>query len=123
LLGTTSKSVLARRAVDVSADLLEEFEVLVVGHVLGALEHHVLEEVREPGPLHLLVLRAHVVHRDDGHDGGGAVLMEDDVKPVRQRVLLVEDVHLCRGRRSGGDGGEEQCHGECQRSVHGLTCG
>ena len=47
------------RAVQIAgAGALEQLEVLIGRHVLRALEHHVLEEVREAGASRLLVRRA-----------------------------------------------------------------
>ena len=59
-------------------------EMRVAGHVLRALEHHVLEEVREAGAARLLVGRADVipeVHRDQRQP---VILGQDDLEPVRQ---------------------------------------
>ncbi len=57
------------------------------GNVLGAGEHHVLEQVREPGPTRLLVLRADVVPDGDRRDRRGVILGEEHGQPVRQHVL------------------------------------
>ena len=53
--------------------------------VLRALEHHVLEEVRESGPSRLLVLRADVIPELDVHDRGRMIFRQHDVMPVGQR--------------------------------------
>ena len=69
-----------------------QLEVRVAGHVLRALEHHVLEQVREAGAPRLLVRRADVVpevHRDERQ---AVVLRQDHLEAVRQRVLLERDV-------------------------------
>ena len=84
------------RAVQLAAGGLERREVARV--VMGrALEHQVLEEVREPGAPRLLVLRPDVVpevHRDDRHV---VVLVHDDVEPVGERAFRVGQVDDRRG--------------------------
>ena len=57
-------------------------------HVLRALEHHVLEQVREAGAARLLVGRADVIPEVHGHQRQPMVLAEDHVETVRQRVFL-----------------------------------
>ena len=77
------------------ADALERPEVLVVV-VLGAVEHQVLEEVRETGLAGLLVLRTDVVPDVDGDDGRLGVLMDDQPQAVVQGVLRKGDVDALR---------------------------
>ena len=73
------------RAVGVGgAGPLQVPEVLVLGDVLGALEHHVLEQVRETGAPRLLVLRADLVPDVDDDLGHAVVLVEDHLEAVRQ---------------------------------------
>ena len=62
-----------------------------------------LEQVREPGAPGVLVGRAHVVpevHRRDRD----ALLAEDDLQPVGQRVLLERQVDTRRGAGQAGAG-------------------
>ncbi len=100
------RPVEVRRPVDaplaeVGARLLDVGEVLA-RDVLRALEHQVLEEVGEPRPARLLVLRADVeplVHVDDREL---PVDVQDDLQAVRERVLLERDL---RGRGVGGGAG------------------
>ena len=65
-----------------------------------------LEEVREPRPPRLLVLRADVVPLVDVHDRELAVDVQDDLQAVRQGVLLELDLGDLAGapgdRRGGG---------------------
>jgi hypothetical protein len=61
--------------------------------MLRALEHQVLEQMREAGSPGLLVLRTDVVPDVDGDDRTAAVLMEQHVEAVRQRVLDERDIH------------------------------
>ena len=61
-------------------------EVRVAGHVLRALEHHVLEQVREPGAARLLVRRTDVIPEVHRHQRQPVILGQDHVEAVRQRV-------------------------------------
>ena len=81
------------------AGALEVGEVAVGRQVAGALEHHVLEQVREPGAPGGLVRGTDVVPDVHRHERQAAVLAQDDVEPVRQRVFLVVQPH---GRDSSG---------------------
>ena len=49
--------------------------------------------MRKAGPAGPLVLGSHVVPEIDGGDRAAVVLVEQDVEPVRQRVLGEPDVH------------------------------
>ena len=60
-------------------------------YVLRAHEHHVLEEMRKTGAPALLVARADLVEVLHGHDGHGAIHVENDLEPVGQRVFLVRN--------------------------------
>ena len=79
--------VLAGRAVQIGAELLERHEVIAVV-MLRALEHHVLEEVGKAGSARLLVLRADPVPEVDRDDGRLVVLVEHDRQPVGKGVFL-----------------------------------
>ncbi len=59
--------------------------MLALADVLGALEHHVLEEVGESGSSLSLVARADVVVDGDREDRRGVVLGDDDAQPVGER--------------------------------------
>ena len=57
------------RPVDAAgAGALERPEVRIAWHVLRALEHHVLEEVREPGAARLFVGRPYVIPEVHGDE-------------------------------------------------------
>ena len=88
------RAVLVGGAVEVRrADALHGLEVVVV-EVLRAVEHQVLEQVREARLARLLVLRADVipdVHRDDRRL---VVLVDDQGEAVVENELLVRDVDL-----------------------------
>ena len=93
------RPVLVRRPVHAGrADPVEGLEVVVVV-VLAAVEHQVLEQVREAGLAGLLVAGADVVpdvHRDDRRL---VVLMDDQAQPVVEDVLRVRDVDDAGGLR------------------------
>ena len=55
--------------------------------VLGALEHHVLEEMREPGATGTLVLRADVIRHRYVNDRSGVILRQDHAQPVSSVVI------------------------------------
>ena len=61
------------------------------------LEHHVFEQVGEPGAAGLLVGRADVVPEVDGHDRQPGLLPQDDLQPVPQPVLLGAEVEMGDG--------------------------
>ena len=85
-----------------AAGALHQLEVPVLGHVLRALEHHVLEEVGEAGPAGLLVPGADAVpqvHRDHRNR---RVLREDDLEAVGEGVSLDRDRQQTHGRTTTG---------------------
>ena len=67
-------------------------------HVLRTLEHHVLEEVREPRAPRLLVPRADVIPDRDVHDWRRVILREDHPQPVGERRDLVIELRRMDGR-------------------------
>jgi hypothetical protein len=68
--------------------------------VLAAVEHQVLEQVRESRSARRLVLRADVVPDRDGDDRGLVVLVHDHPQPVVQAKLGERDVGILRERRA-----------------------
>ncbi len=98
------RPVLVGRPVEVRrSDLLHRLEVVVVV-VLAPVEHQVLEEVGEPRPAGLLVLRADVVPDVEGDDGRLVVLVDDQGQPVVEDEFLIRDVDLGRLGRPRGRG-------------------
>ncbi len=77
----------------------DERGVLLGTHVLGAFEHQVLEEVGEPGPSRLLVLRAHVIPELHVDDRRRMILGRDDGQAVRKRRDLVLQLRRPDGSR------------------------
>ena len=66
---------------------MQGFEVAAVV-VFGPFEHHMFEQVSEPGPPHLLVFRTHVVPDIYGHYGDVMVLVEYHVQSVGQGMFF-----------------------------------
>ena len=63
-------------------------DVLHLLHLRRALEHHVLEEVREPGAAFRLDAEADVVHDLDQRHRRGVVLADHHLQAVRQREVV-----------------------------------
>jgi hypothetical protein len=80
------------RSVERRTGALQRLEIPAVV-VLRALEHQVLEQVREAGLPGPLVLRADVIPQVHRHDRTGVVLVQQDLEPVRQRVFREGDLH------------------------------
>ena len=101
-------------------DAVERLEVVVV-EVLAAVEHQVLEQVREAGLARRLVRRPDVVPDVDGDDRRLVVLVDDQPQAVVEDVLRVGDVDrlLCCGGLAGGEEAEEQRG--CDESLHGIS--
>ena len=70
------------RGVVHAAGALDEREVLGLGDVARALEHEVLEQVREAGPAGLLVARADDVPEVDRDDRRQVVRRDDHAQAV-----------------------------------------
>ncbi len=87
-------AVLVGGAVHVATGLVDDPHVLLIPHVLGALEHHVLEEVGESGLTHLLAGRAHVIGDVQVHQGIGSVGRQNDGQAVVQLVHLIGNAEL-----------------------------
>ncbi len=101
-------------AVGGAARLLDVLEVHLVGHVRRALEHHVLEQVREAGLARHLVARADVIPDVDGDDGHGVIFLHQDGQAV---VELELGERQQRGqKRQREHGGTSRCHDKiCNR--------
>ena len=89
------------RAVHRAAGSLDQRDVLGLGDVARALEHHVLEEVREPGLARLLVLGSDVVPDVDRNDRSEVVLGDDQAQAVGQPLIGEGHGRDC-GRRHAG---------------------
>src|SRR5690606_18037372 len=109
--------------------LLEGFEVLA-RVVLRAVEHQVLEQVREAAAAGRLVLAAHAVPDVDRDDRRLVVLVHDHRQAVGQGELLVGDLDLRGGlagvgehqarREAAADGGGQ---GEAEEGGAGTAEG
>ena len=108
-------------AVDVGrAGALEVFEVGFFAYMLGALEHHVLEEVGEAGASGALVDRPDVVPEVDGDEGEAMVFVGEDDEAVGQFVLfvLIRDLQgLAAGRVSAALAA--RCEGKAEQQRGG----
>ena len=80
------------RSVERRPGALQRLEVPAVV-VLRALEHQVLEQVREAGVARALVLRTDVIPDVDRDDRAGVIFVEQDVESVVERVLGEGNVH------------------------------
>ena len=77
--------VVGRVGVALAADRRDHRGVRLGLDVLRALEHQVLEEMREPGAARLLVLRADVIPELQVDDRRRVILRQHHRQPVRQR--------------------------------------
>jgi hypothetical protein len=112
----------ARGPVHHAAVRLHDLDVLELADMSGALEHHVLEEMREAGPALRLDAEADLVHDLHGRDGRGMILAHDDLKAVRQLVVKDGDGGRGAARRhrrvdvyagaTGDDRGKQRGGGE-----------
>ena len=57
-------------------------------HILRALKHHVLEEMRETGAPFGLVARSDVVINTDGNDWHRLVLIEHNAQSIVESILF-----------------------------------
>ena len=125
-VGVVAGQVLAGVGVVATAVLLDEAGDLPAAVGGRALEHHVLEEVGQPGRAGPLVARAHPVedlHRDDRV---ARVVLHEHPQPVVEGGLGHREL-LCRGRRrrlarcgSGPRQPAEQCdHHHEKRALEG----
>ena len=110
--------ILGCRSVIVAARRFEQVVERALGHVLRALEHDVLEKMREAGSSRLLPPGTDVIPDVDRRDGNRLVLVEDHVEPVGERELRVGDAQRSRGGgvmrrgRLGLDERRFECRGE-----------
>jgi putative heme iron utilization protein len=74
---------------------LYQLEMLTRSHVRGALEQHVLEQVRESGPARLLVRRADVIPEVHSHDWRGMILRQRYEQPIVEMEGFYRNSH-CR---------------------------
>ena len=92
----------ARRAVHDAAGFLHQRHVLHLLHVRGALEHHVLEQVRKAGASLRFDAEADVVHDLDQHDGCRSIGRHDNLQSVIELEVLNRNAERLRRRGDGG---------------------
>ncbi len=93
-------------------------------HVLRALEHQVLEQMREPGASRPLVFRPDVIRQVHVDDGDGMIFFEDDREAVRERGDFVLQLRRTdsggqRGRRDGTCADSQR---DAYRAPRHLSC-
>ena len=97
------RALLVGRAVHAAAVHEHQVGMLARADVLGALEHHVLEQVGEPGAALALVARADVVVHRNCEYRGGVVLRNDHAQPVLEaRVGELDPFDRRRAQRQAG---------------------
>ncbi len=77
--------------IECTARLGYDFEVLLIGHIVGALEHHVLKEVGKTRLADFLAGRAYVVGYVHVYNRVGLVFVDDEGKSIRKDVLFVRN--------------------------------
>ena len=77
------------------AGFLQRMEVALVV-VLRAFEHQMLEQMREPGPPRMLVLRPDVIPDVHRHHRQPVIFVDDHAQAVVERVLGEGNVHWKR---------------------------
>ena len=120
-------AVEAGGAVDVGGSgALNELDVSLLADVLGALEHHVFEEMGEAGAAGALVERADVVPEVDGDEREAMVFVGDDDETVGHGELLELELRELEGRgwreRLRGARVEENADCERQGKEYGESC-
>jgi hypothetical protein len=89
------RSIPVGRSIQLRARFLERLKISAVV-MLRPLEHQVLEQVGEPRPAGLLVLRSDVIPDVHRHDRAAVVLVDQDVEPVVEPVPRVRNLHQAR---------------------------
>ena len=109
------------RAVEAGgAGALEQLEMRVARHVLRALEHHVLEQVREARAARRLVRRPDVIPEVDAHERQPTIFGQDHLEAVRQRVFLDVELRNIARRRLRAECQNRQANEE-QRADFFMT--
>src|SRR5256885_1698635 len=86
------RAILVRRAVEIrGTDRFDRLEVVVVV-ILAAVEHQMLEEMREPRLARSLVLRADVIPHVDGGNWRLVVFVYEQRQSVLENELRVRDL-------------------------------
>ena len=75
-------------AVHRAAGIEDVLEMSGLGNIFGSLKHHVLEQVGKAGAAYLLITRADIVIKRDGHNRYGVVFAQNYAKPVGKIKLL-----------------------------------
>ena len=111
-----------RRSVEHPAICLHQPDELHLAEILGALEHHVLKQVREAGAIFGLDPEADAIVDGRNHGGRCGIRRQDHSQPVWQ--LVISDGHseaswIFGGeRRERGTGGQQQSSDRGGRMAH-----
>src|ERR1700747_3308314 len=73
-----------RGAIERAAAGIDQLDVLHLGSIGGALEHHVLEKMREAAAALRLKAKADFVVDADGNDRSGGIRRDDYLQPIRE---------------------------------------
>ena len=118
------RAVLVGGAVHRAAVDEHQHEVFAGADVLGSLEHHVLEEVREPGSALPFVTRADVVVHGDRIDRRGVVLGHDHPQAVGELGFRKANRRRCLCQRlSRGRQHYQQTDGHQSGAFHQALLG
>ena len=112
------RAVFRRAAVFRSAGPRDQLELLALLHVGRALEHHVLEQVREARAARPLVTRAGVVPHVHRHDGRRVIFRVKDAQAVGKRERFVRDLAGLPEQRGSERRAEEQQSCDHGRDAH-----
>ena len=83
-----------RGAVERAAAGIDQLDVLHLGSIGGALEHHVLKKMREAAAALRLEAKANFVVDADGNDRSGGIRRDDYFQPIRQRGAFNRDFQM-----------------------------
>ena len=117
--GVVDGGVVGGERVGAAAVLPDDAGILLGGHLLGALEQHVLQEVRDAALAVHLVPGPHPVPDLEGDGRAPVVFQQQHLEAVVQDLL--PDLHHALGRGCSGSGrkqGHEHQTGEAMCPVH-----
>jgi len=115
------RAIVVRRAVDAGRTHLRRLAEPVGVRVFAAVEHQVLEQMREARATRALVLRADVVPDVHTDDRRLVVLVHDHGQTVAQHALGVRDLRQVRVRRGGRCGRRAESDGRERDERGGVT--
>jgi hypothetical protein len=92
--------------------------------VLAALEHQVLEQVREARTARLFVLRSDVIREVEMHDRNGMIFFQHDREAVGERGDLILELRRTdsRGQGRAGHGDRRGRHSNGRQTPRRISC-